>query len=206
MSAIYNFGELGHKLGPEWRWHQKASPSNPNPVDFLLKPQMRGRHIFGATSAHPGKCFEWKVVRDKDNCGAPKFVISEFVLDKSGFRSQQTKISAPSPRLLWNNVFVDLLGLSAPNHGADLCGFHDTSLPRLLIVHSLGNMPSYETFLKFDDLTRRYQRDVAAHVNAAFEETMARVCPQDPQLAFAALRESARWQADWMPKDEYMAS
>jgi hypothetical protein len=133
MSAIYNFGELGHKLGPEWRWHQKASPSNPNPVDFLLKPQMRGRHIFGATSAHPGKCFEWKVVRDKDNCGAPKFVISEFVLDKSGFRSQQTKISAPSPRLLWNNVFVDLLGLSAPNHGADLCGFHDTSLARLLI-------------------------------------------------------------------------
>ena len=57
-SAIYDFGELGHKLGPDWRWHRQASAVNPDPVNFLLKPQMRGCHIFGAKSSHPGKCFE----------------------------------------------------------------------------------------------------------------------------------------------------
>ena len=90
MSAIYNFGESGHLLGPDWRWHCQKSASAANPLEFQMKPQMRGRHIFGATSANPGKCFEWTVVRDKQKCGAPKFLISEFVLDETGFRGHRT--------------------------------------------------------------------------------------------------------------------
>jgi len=34
MSVIYNFGESGHLLGPDWRWHRKKSASEPNPLEF----------------------------------------------------------------------------------------------------------------------------------------------------------------------------
>jgi hypothetical protein len=55
MSAIYDFGERDHVLGPDWRWHRKRSASDPDPLEFQIKPQMRGRHIFGAKSANPGR-------------------------------------------------------------------------------------------------------------------------------------------------------
>ena len=56
---------------------------------------MRGRHIFGPTAQHPGKCFEWIVCQDKSNCGIPVFVATEFELSEIGFRKSKKSVRAP---------------------------------------------------------------------------------------------------------------
>ena len=80
-----------------------------------------------------------------------------------------------------------------------MCGFNDPALARLIQVHTTGTMPSYDSLKKFDDLTERYQRHIVDKIDVVFEEAMGRVCEEDPKLAFHALRESARWKAEWMP-------
>ena len=197
FAAIYDFGVSDNSLGPEWfKWKRKASNKHSKSVEFQLKPQMRGRHMFGAGSKAKNRCFEWRVIRDKDRCGAPKFRVSEFLRDGKGFREQTTSISASTPNQLWNKLFTEVLGFAAPERGAHLCGFDDLSLAALLKVHFEGGIASYDTFLKFDDLTDRYKRHTAGQVSDAFWETMRKVCLKDPIITFHALRESARFQAD----------
>jgi hypothetical protein len=195
LAAVYDLGVEDDSLGPEWKWKRKAKHSKS--VEFQLLPQMRGRHIFGAGSKAKGRCFEWRVIRDKARCGAPKFIISEFLLNKeTGFREHATKVTASNPNQLWNLLFTEVLGLAAPGAGAHLCGFDDQSLAYMLKVHFQGGLPSYETFHKFDELSDRYKRHISNKVSDMFWETMRRACSQDPMAAFHALRESARFKAD----------
>ena len=164
LAAVYDLGVEDDSLGPEWKWKRKAKHSKS--VEFQLLPQMRGRHIFGAGSKAKGRCFEWRVIRDKARCGAPKFIISEFLLNKeTGFREHATKVTASNPNQLWNLLFTEVLGLAAPGAGAHLCGFDDQSLAYMLKVHFQGGLPSYETFHKFDELSDRYKRHISNKVS-----------------------------------------
>lgn len=97
-----------------------------------------------------------KMLLDRKNCGSPKFIISEFVLNNdTGFLENASNVDAGNPNQLWDRLFTGVLGLAAPHHDADLCGFGDDSLTMLLDVKT---MPSFESFLKFDDFSDRYQR------------------------------------------------
>ena len=93
-----------------------------------------------------------------------------------------------------------MLGLSTPNLGAQLCGFDDDSLAILL---KAKEMPSYFTLLKFDEHDERYKRGISKRVGDACVESMRSVCPEDPALAFYVLRESAKFQCNWLFEDQY---
>ena len=163
---------------------------------------MRGRHVFGASSQSAARCFEWKVVQYKINCGLPKFLTSEFLLnEKIGFRERCTQIHAANLNQLWNKLFVEVLGLSAPKSGGELCGFHDEPLARKMHMHHRGGMPEINSKKEFQALSDRWKRFIRSHLGEAFEETMTKLCPHDPALAFHCLLDSVQWQSRWLPEN-----
>ena len=199
LAAMYDFGHTDHDLGVSWLWRRAGSA---NSAAIRLKPGMRGRHVFGASSQSAARCFEWKVVQDKINRGLPKFLTSEFLLnEKTGFRERCTQIHAANPNQLWNKLFVEVLGLSAPKSGGELCGFHDEPLARKMHMHHRGGMPEINSKKEFQALSDRWKRFIRSHLGEAFEGVMAKLCPHDPALAFHCLLDSVQWQSRWLPEN-----
>lgn len=202
LSVIYDLGDASAVgcCGTEWQHDNRSAYNNGT---IYLKPGMRGRHIFGPTAQHPGKCFEWVIHQDKARCGLPVYVVKEFELDGSGFRQSKQSIRAHSPNELWDKVYTDVLHMSAPHRGTHLCGFQDPSLADLTVVHSAG---SKEFELKpsetLDSKTARWERSFAQAASGAFRQAMKSVCRSDPALAFEVLCRSAAWQAEWCDPDD----
>jgi hypothetical protein len=197
LSAIYSLGERSISLPDAWSWRFKEGGKLSPDVVFQLRPGLKGRHIFGPKSKLAGRCFEWQVVPDSIS-KLPKFEISEFELTDHGVRASRRKVTAHTPNALWNRLFTEVLGLPAPDRGAQLCGFHDESLADLLGV---SKAESFSTFKELKDLCHRRGNQIAAAASVEFKHAMKSVCPNNPHLAFEALRSTAAWQSEWYDEE-----
>ena len=160
---------------------------------------MRGRHVFGQRSRPElaGCCFEWRVIPDALS-KLPKFELSQVELTDHGLRAHTRKVTASTPGALWNRMYVDVLGLPAPERGANLCGFNDESLADLLACAQHTSFSVYN----LEKVGDRRARDIAAAAGVEFKRAMKLVCPNNPHAAFEALRSSAAWQSEWCDDDD----
>ena len=193
IAAIYDFGDgTVTGLTADWEW-KPHGVADAKPV--ILRPGMRGRHVFGRTSKElADRCFEWSVSVGKTNHLKPSFEISEFKLGGFGLREFKKPVCASTPNQLWNKLFLHL-GLLEPRHGAQLCGFHDPNVAVMSQAHA--HQTTYGLCKGLGSMTHRWTEHMVASLNGRFKQLLKSVCPSDPQSAWVLLRDSAAFQAAW---------
>jgi hypothetical protein len=116
-----------------------------------------------------------------------------------GLREATERVTADNPCALWNAVY-EREGLAKPKRGPEMCGFKSKSLRKLIDVHTMSGT-NFAAIKSFDEMSDRWKRHLAELVSAEFSKAMSAVCPDNPAMAFKALRESASWLAKWCNDD-----
>ena len=87
VAAIYDFGDSAAQGTNSvlWQYRNHLRPDQPA---LQLRPGTRGSHVFGPLSSGDlvGRRFEWWISRDRVNCSALVWKLSEFILGIDGSR------------------------------------------------------------------------------------------------------------------------